>query len=81
MEEKMLVGNTNRKESWISSACFSTLGDECLGDCQGQQSYRAGLIANANECCKPLAFISTTKQAFPIGQSAGAISEDMTSRQ
>lgn len=35
MEEKMLVGNTNRKESWISSACFSTLGDECLGDCQG----------------------------------------------
>ena len=65
MGEKRLVGNASRKESWIISACFSTLGDECLGDCQGWQSNRAGLIANAKERCKPLAFISTTKQAFP----------------
>lgn len=80
MEEKMLVGNANSKESWIFSACFSALGDECLGDCQGYQSYRVGLIANADECCKPLAFISTTKQAFPIGKSTVAISGDVTSR-
>lgn len=63
--EKRLAGSTSRKESWIISAWFSTLGGKCLGDCQGWQSNRAGLIANANEGFKPLAFISTTKQTFP----------------
>lgn len=65
MREKRLAGSASRKESWIISAWFSTLGGKCLGDCQGWQSNRARLIANANECFKPLAFISTTKQAFP----------------
>lgn len=64
MGEKRLVGNASRKNAWIISACFSVLGDECLGDCQGWQSNRAGLIADANECCKPPAFLSTAKRAF-----------------
>lgn len=63
MGEKRLVGNASRKKSWIISACFSILGDECLGDCQ--ESNRAGLIADANKCCKSLAFLSIAKKAFP----------------
>lgn len=63
MGEKRLVSNASRKKSWIISACFSILGDECLGDCQ--ESNRAGLIADANKCCKSLAFLSTAKKAFP----------------
>lgn len=59
----------SRRESWIICACFKTqcwsTDSECLGDCQCWQSNRTGLIANATECCKCLAFISTTKQTFP----------------
>lgn len=57
------MGNASRKKSWITSACFSIIGDECLGDCQ--ESNRAGLIADANERCKSLAFLSTAKKGFP----------------
>lgn len=78
MGEKKLVGNDGRKKSWIISACFSILGDECLGDCQ--ESNRAGLIADANEGCKSLAFLSTAKKAFPSRKRAGAISRAMASR-
>lgn len=79
MGEKRLVGNARRKKPWIINACFSILGDECLGDCQ--ESNRAGLIANTNECCSSLAFLSTAKKAFfPIGKRAGAISGAMASR-
>lgn len=56
MGEKRQVGNASGKKSWIICAYFSIPGDECLGDCQ--ESNRAGLIADADECCKPLAFLS-----------------------
>lgn len=78
MGEKSVVGNDSRKKSWIISVCFSILGDECLEDCQ--ESNRAGLIADANECCKSLAFLSTAKKAFPVGKRVGAISRAMASR-
>lgn len=78
MGEKRVVGNDSGKKFWIISACFSILGDECLGDCQ--QTNRAGLIADANECCKSLAFLSTAKKAFPVGKRVGAISRAVASR-
>lgn len=78
MEEKRLVGNDSRKKSWIISACFSILGDECLGDCQ--ESNRAGLIADTNECCKSLAFQVQPRRLSPVRKRAGEISRAMASR-
>lgn len=80
MREKKLAGNASRKESWIVSAWFSTLGRKCLGDCQGWQSNRAGLIANANECFKPLVSLAQPSKPFPVGERVGAVSWDTASR-
>lgn len=85
MEEKRLVGNASGKKSWIISACFSILGEECPGDYQGWQSNRAGLIADANESCKPLAFLTPSKQAFPNRKESrsnprGHVKQVVTSR-
>lgn len=69
MGEKRLVGNASRKNSWIISACFSVLGDECLGDCQGWQSNRAGLIADANGAVSPRLSLVQPKGLSSVGKS------------